>query len=1186
MRPVHHGIAYFAFNFPYRLERYDFSTKSWLPSLALAAFPSALLVADEGIYLTTGSKTSRFDLDLKTETALANLDSEVTVFFAWRDHIFLASSFNDIMSVQRSTGTLAYYKRFDNCCLGSKSKVAVSDGFGKAFFRNGTEIIVLPLGPNGMFGSLQTKVSGNNRSGPASVYIFPDESRVVDGAGLVYTLTDLSFAGDLGGPLNDVTFFESDSPIVLRDNTLIGYSNLLIERGRLQLPEMAQRAILNGTNVFVFSTAKDDLHGFLVDVVPIAKLYPAQTEAIPSMYGLRFAPDNVFIDTEEVVHLFSRAHQVLFRWSAREREELESIRLPRGPQFATYSPENDLFYLAYESGELTQLEPDAQLVERPFAQLSNAIQGLASVGRFVFVLSQSSSILSSSLFGPDGRLLSSTSGVFSTNYVWSEAIRRLFFFRDKLSPNDLLSQHIDSNGEFGATMDSPYHGEIRTLYPIRVRPDGQVLILGSGEIFDALTLRSINSLPTDILDATWRGRTLYTIREFAENTQLEQWSESFAPIAMARFSGKPVRLWVRPSGFILLTIENEQVRFHLLNDSLGFEILFQSRVNSAPDTIAISSMAFSENTPSGTIVARVESRDPDPEDTLRLELQAPPEFPLVLDGGALVVRESIDHETTPAISFSIRATDPFGFALEQAITLTVADTNEAPVAVHLIPSTILESSDVGTAVGMLNVVDPDRMDVHTFELLDDAGGRFRLTGNTIEVAAGLSFADASDHVVRVRAVDRGGLQFESPLAIRVQEFVAAPPLGEVELRFATQTNVVTTNWIESGLSASTHPEPFEIVGATGVYPVPEREGGYLRCGASGQMVRFEHKSGQVFRVFSMELAELSTNQPGTAVEITGRTKTGQEVRQAFVLDGASDGSGPLRDFQTIYLPDSFSDLRELQVIGSAFAIANVSLFVGPPPDRPLVRLQSLRPNSFENESGLPEAPPFSHTARIGVTRVGLISTDLTCQLSLGGTAMHVLDYYVEGLSPQRTVTFAEQQTTAWLELFPIADGLVEKSEFIVLRLEPGTAYGIGRTARSDVTIFDTAFDHWLAARWPGAALTASSEAGAMGDQDGNGLSNIAEFMLGVDPVQTGTLLRPELIVVNGAIHLVLRQNKLASGFEYQLEQSDDLRLWHRLAIPATVLADALTVRTLSYELKNHSSQFFLRLSVRAPGMSP
>ena len=94
-------------------------------------------------------------------------------------------------------------------------------------------------------------------------------------------------------------------------------------------------------------------------------------------------------------------------------------------------------------------------------------------------------------------------------------------------------------------------------------------------------------------------------------------------------------------------------------------------------------------------------------------------------------------------------------------------TNHAPTNVALSGSTIKENAAAGTFVGNLSVTDQDTGDNHTLTLVDNAGGRFALSGNQLFVSGSIDFELATSHSIVVRATDAGGLTFDKTLLVNV-----------------------------------------------------------------------------------------------------------------------------------------------------------------------------------------------------------------------------------------------------------------------------------------------------------------------------------------------------------------------------------------------------------------------------------
>lgn len=96
-------------------------------------------------------------------------------------------------------------------------------------------------------------------------------------------------------------------------------------------------------------------------------------------------------------------------------------------------------------------------------------------------------------------------------------------------------------------------------------------------------------------------------------------------------------------------------------------------------------------------------------------------------------------------------------------------TNAGPTDISLSGGTVLELSGTGTIVGTLQAQDPNTWDEFDYVLLNDAGGRFALSGNRIVVKNGLllDYEQVRSYQIKVRVKDAGGLSFEKDLTVMI-----------------------------------------------------------------------------------------------------------------------------------------------------------------------------------------------------------------------------------------------------------------------------------------------------------------------------------------------------------------------------------------------------------------------------------
>ena len=92
------------------------------------------------------------------------------------------------------------------------------------------------------------------------------------------------------------------------------------------------------------------------------------------------------------------------------------------------------------------------------------------------------------------------------------------------------------------------------------------------------------------------------------------------------------------------------------------------------------------------------------------------------------------------------------------------------------------------------------------------------------------------------------------------------------------------------------------------------------------------------------------------------------------------------------------------------------------------------------------------------TRVGVTSTPLTVNFTIGGTATFNTDYTQTGAAtfvpPNGTVTFGAGNSTATVTVDPSADITSEPDETVILTLAAGTGYNVIEPSSATGTILD------------------------------------------------------------------------------------------------------------------------------------
>jgi len=130
-------------------------------------------------------------------------------------------------------------------------------------------------------------------------------------------------------------------------------------------------------------------------------------------------------------------------------------------------------------------------------------------------------------------------------------------------------------------------------------------------------------------------------------------------------------------------------------------------------------------------------------------------------------------------------------------------------------------------------------------------------------------------------------------------------------------------------------QSFRVSTATGAYVQSAYTSGYpnngsLYAGMSGFATDFtvQHRESLPFSIFSVDLAEYSTNYPyPKTVGFTGYKADGTTVFQSFTTDGIIDGTGTKKDFETFVFHSGFTNLKKVTASTSMFMADNIALLV-------------------------------------------------------------------------------------------------------------------------------------------------------------------------------------------------------------------------------------------------------------------
>lgn len=556
-----------------RIESYDLNGQNWGQAINLSQTPTAFHIDPDYLYVAYSTIVYRYDLNGNSATHMGNFAHSVHGLFSDGDILFInhsASSYTYMNSVNRTNGTAIDNKStYIDSLYGSSHSPERNTFFGVSRGISPADVVRMTYNNDGTLNFAQDSPHhGDYRIG-TKTFVWPDGSKMVDTTGNVYDSTSFCYLNNFATTIDDITWYGSDVPIVLTGNTIKAFSQALLETGSKELSITPQTIYSMTDQIAAFYSDSTSNNGMNVIFIATSELQASTPGEAVNPEGLAFTPDDCFIDKNDVLYLLSKEHTSLFRWNTALQDWSGTIALYGSPRYVTYSSENHTVYTAYVDGKIKKIDlSQTNPVEQPFANLPTAPRGLIAAGEFIVTSDNSGSWETHSVFNAEGTVISTKdwNRPFA-QAAWSAVNRRIYHFRDDSSPNDLHYEVINADGTIGAQGETPYHSSAGIQYPIRVNPDGSVVILGSGRIYDALAMTHTGNLPNTITDATWANGLLFTY----EGSKIINYTlPTYAPGIEFNLGGTGLRLLTTSSNDLIAIYldSNQKPKFAVFDETL------------------------------------------------------------------------------------------------------------------------------------------------------------------------------------------------------------------------------------------------------------------------------------------------------------------------------------------------------------------------------------------------------------------------------------------------------------------------------------------------------------------------------------------------------------------------------------------------------------------------------------------
>lgn len=192
--------------------------------------------------------------------------------------------------------------------------------------------------------------------------------------------------------------------------------------------------------------------------------------------------------------------------------------------------------------------------------------------------------------------------------------------------------------------------------------------------------------------------------------------------------------------------------------NFNIEILDQ---NDPPTNIELSNRVVRESTVAGTPFATFSAQDQD-NNKLTFTLANDDSGRFGLSGSQLVVKKTLNHETTAKHIISVKCSDGLATVGPQSFTIEIQDDNDSPINITMNATAIEENRPLGTVIGSVLATDEDENETLTFQLDDNAGGRFGLDEDSangqwlLRSRMPFDYEEQTSYVVIVRVSDSKG----------------------------------------------------------------------------------------------------------------------------------------------------------------------------------------------------------------------------------------------------------------------------------------------------------------------------------------------------------------------------------------------------------------------------------------------
>lgn len=554
----------FSYAFPPRIESYHLSSRQWETPRTVSAPPRAVAVDDTRAFVGTTERVLIIDLQTGLETAGPAVPNLLTLDVIG-ERLFVSAGRDlrvyDKNSLQLLATGNAWYSTFN-----SIATTPAMDRFAYATLDvSPSDVAWLRFDPatNAFGTSLETPYHGAYPMGGKS-WFSSNGQRMLNQGGVLYRSSDLVYLGSVGEQV-DQAFAHGDGFIARTGATIRQLNANGLPIGQYALPGPARHLHRHTGGLVGFVADGSTLvahHRQFSELQAAPRATPAAAlgtiDLIVPAAGSRFL-------------LIERARQTVHVYDRRRRKVVDMFGLSRQPVQAHVRQSDDRLFVGYAGGLIHTVQLLPRAPEVPFAATAYTPGSIVATDQMLFTCDSSGAWAAHWVFDNAGNRVNWLEwNHCNGEFEWHAPTRRLYQFTGHL-PIDLEWERFDLSGQLIESRESPLHGQIDGSSMLRLNPTGTLAFTGAGQVFDAISLDLVGTIPFSPVDIAWGNTAMWV----ANADRVHKLAPAYTSSLSLPLGGTAKRLF--SDGRTLTAIStppNAAYRVHAITDASasGFDI--------------------------------------------------------------------------------------------------------------------------------------------------------------------------------------------------------------------------------------------------------------------------------------------------------------------------------------------------------------------------------------------------------------------------------------------------------------------------------------------------------------------------------------------------------------------------------------------------------------------------------------